>query len=64
MTTPKYRTDLKACSCTGYWYKRTCRHIIAYREAVALVQAQDAVNLAWDTLPEEQERLKELERGL
>ena len=43
------RTDLKACSCTGYWYRRTCRHIIAYREAVALVQAQDAVNKAWDT---------------
>ena len=43
------RTDLKACSCSGYWYRRTCRHIIAYREAVALVQAQDAVNLAWDT---------------
>ena len=40
------RTDLKACSCTGYWYRRSCRHIIAYREAVALVQAQDAVNLA------------------
>ena len=43
------RTDLKTCSCSGFWYKRTCRHIIAYREAVALVQAQDAVNLAWDT---------------
>ena len=28
---------------------RARRHIIAYREAVALVQAQDAVNLAWDT---------------
>ena len=43
------RTDLKSCSCTGYWYRRTCRHIIAYREAVALVQAQDAVNLAFGT---------------
>ena len=43
------RTDLKTCSCSGFWYKRTCRHIIAYREAVALVQAQDAVNMAWDT---------------
>ena len=49
VTTPKYRTDARGCSCTGFWYKRTCRHIIAYREAVALVQAQDAVNMAWDT---------------
>ena len=43
----KYRTDARACSCLGFWYRRRCRHIIAYREAVALVQAQDAVNLAW-----------------
>ena len=45
MTTPKYRTDLIACSCPGYWYRRTCRHYRAYAEAVALVLAQDAVNL-------------------
>ena len=50
MTTPKYRTDANACSCLGYWYRRTCRHIIAYREAVALVEAQDAVNVTWGTL--------------
>ena len=49
MTSPKYRTDLTACSCPGYWWRRRCRHIIAYREAVALVEAQDAVNLTWDT---------------
>ena len=49
MTTPKYRTDARACSCLGYWYRKTCRHFRAYREAVALVVAQDAVNLAWDT---------------
>ena len=48
MTVTKYRTDLKACSCPGFWYRRRYRHIIAYRDAVALVQAQDAVNLAWD----------------
>ena len=46
VTTPKYRTDLTACSCLGYWWRRTCRHIIAYREAVAMVEAQNAVNLA------------------
>ena len=46
MTTPKYRTDARACSCLGFWYRRSCRHIIAYSEAVALVAAQDAVNLA------------------
>ena len=49
MTTPKYRTTTQACSCPGFWYRRTCRHIIAYREAVSLVEAQEAVNLAWDT---------------
>ena len=26
-----------------------CKHISAYREAVALVLAQDAVNVTWDT---------------
>ena len=46
MMTPKYRTDLKACSCLGYWYRRTCRHHRAYREAVALVLAQEALNMA------------------
>ena len=37
-----------ACSCPGYWYRRTCKHYRAYREAVALVLAQDAVNVTWD----------------
>ena len=50
--TPKYRTDDLACSCPGYWYRRRCRHIIAYREDVALVQAQDAVNTAWSPIPD------------
>ena len=45
MTTPKYRTTTQACSCLGFWYRRTCKHYRAYREARALVQAQDAVNL-------------------
>ena len=49
MTTPTYRTDLSACSCAGYWYRKTCRHWRAYREAVALVVAQDEVNASWDT---------------
>ena len=49
MTTPKYRTDARACSCPDYWYRRTCRHWRAYREAVTLVQAQDAANVTWDT---------------
>ena len=48
-TEAKYRTDLTACSCPGYWYRRMCRHIAAYRDAVALVLAQDAANVAWDT---------------
>ena len=43
-TAPKYRTTTRACSCPGFWYRRTCRHYRAYREAVALVLAQDAVN--------------------
>ena len=36
-------------SCPGFWFRRSCRHFIAYREARALVAAQDAVNVAWDT---------------
>ena len=46
VTTPKYRTDTRACSCLGYWRRRSCNHFRAYREAVALVLAQDAVNMA------------------
>ena len=49
MIAPKYRTDAQACSCRGFWYRGSCKHITAYREAVALVHAQDAVNAAWDT---------------
>ena len=49
MTAPKYRTDGVACSCIGYWYRKTCKHYRAYRDAVALVHAQDAVNAAWGT---------------
>ena len=41
---PKYRTDARACSCPGFWYRRSCRHWTAYCEAVALVLAQEAVN--------------------
>ena len=48
MTTPKYRTDTQACSCPGYWYRRTCKHYRAYCDAVALLEAQDAVNVTWD----------------
>ena len=44
MTTPKYRTDSRACSCAGFWYRRTCRHYRAYAAAVALLVAQNAVN--------------------
>ena len=47
MAPPKYRTDARACSCPGYWWRRDCKHVRAYREAVALVLAQDAVNLAY-----------------
>ena len=47
MAAPKYRTDTLACSCPGFWFRRTCKHYRAYREAVALVVAQDAVNTAW-----------------
>ena len=49
MMTTKYRTDLKACSCPGFWFRRTCKHYRAYCEAVALVMAQNAVNVTWDT---------------
>ena len=49
MTTPRYRTDAQACSCPGFWFRRTCKHYRAYREAVALVMAQNAVNVTWDT---------------
>ena len=49
-TAPKYlHRLLRSCSCPGYWYRRTCKHFRAYREAVALVLAQDSANLAWDT---------------
>ena len=47
MTTPKHRTDAQACSCPGYWWRRSCRHIIAYREAVSLVLAQEVFNKAY-----------------
>ena len=50
MTTPrapKYRTDTLACSCPGFWYRRTCNHFRAYREALALVLAQNAANVTW-----------------
>ena len=49
MTTPrapKYLTTTQACSCPGFWYRRTCKHHRAYAEAVALVQAQDVFNKA------------------
>ena len=49
MTTPKYRTDLTACSCLGYWWRRDCRHWRAYCAAVSLVEAQNVVNLTWET---------------
>ena len=50
MTTPrapKYLTTTQACSCLGFWFRRTCKHYRAYGEAVALVLAQDAVNKAY-----------------
>ena len=47
MAAPKYRTDAQACSCPGFWYRKTCRHYRAYRDAVSLVEAQDAANTAW-----------------
>ena len=46
MIAPKYRTDLTACSCPGFWYRRSCKHYRAYREAVSLLETQNAVNLA------------------
>ena len=49
MDAPKYRTDSQACSCPGFWFRHTCKHYRAYAEAVALVLAQDAANLAWET---------------
>ena len=45
-TAPKYLTTTQACSCPGYWFRRTCKYYRAYGEAVALVQAQNAVNKA------------------
>ena len=62
MTTPKYRTDLQACSCPGFWYRRTCRHFRAYAEAVALVLAQDAVNVTWYTPQGDSGAVRGLER--
>ena len=52
MAAPKYRTDTRACSCPGFWYRRTCKHYRAYGEAVSLVAAQDAANLAWTPIPD------------
>ena len=49
MIAPKYRTDARACSCPGFWYRRTCKHYREYHDAQALVEAQNAVNVAWDT---------------
>ena len=63
MTAPKYRTDSQACSCPGFWYRRTCKHYRAYREAVALVRAQDAVNRHWTDCRYESERIKAVEIG-
>ncbi len=47
---PRIRASrrFKACSCPGYWYRRDCKHHRAYCAAVSLVEAQNAVNLAWD----------------
>ena len=50
MIAPKYLTTTQACSCPGYWYRRTCRHYRAYREAVALVLAQDSFNSSRSTI--------------
>ena len=52
VTTPKYRTDTRACSCLGYWWRRSCNHFRAYREAVALVLAQDTFNRQWSPVPD------------
>ena len=51
MAPPKYRTDTRACSCPGFWYRWSCKHVIAYREAMALVLAQDAANTAYKVQP-------------
>ena len=54
MTTPrapKYLTTTQACSCLGFWFRRTCKRYRAYGEAVALVLAQDAVNKAYKVQP-------------
>ena len=48
MTTPRYQTDAQACSCLGYWYRRDCKLYRAYREAMVLVETQNAVNVTWD----------------
>ena len=48
-TTPKYRTDTRACSCPGFWFRRTCRHYRAYRDAVVLVLEQDKANKAFSS---------------
>ena len=45
----KYRTDLAACSCPGYWFRKDCKHHRAYREAIALVKDQDVFNMTWET---------------
>ena len=42
--TPKYRTTAAACSCPGFWWRRTCRHWVAYLEARELVEQQDKYN--------------------
>ena len=47
MVAPRYRTDAQACSCPGYWYRRTCKHHRAYCEAVSLVLAQETVNKSY-----------------
>ena len=60
--TPKYRTDSQACSCPGFWYRRTCKHYRAYREAVALVVAQEAVNKAWPPTPANMAAVGQLDR--
>ena len=39
-----------ACSCPGYWWRRTCRHYRAYRDAVALVLAQDVFNQTYSPI--------------
>ena len=46
MIMPKYRTDTRACSCPGFWFRRTCKHYRAYGEAMALVVEQDKANKA------------------